>query len=329
MALEPIDAGIGWGREGQGGAAALTFGPRMKPFSFRVPSGRYTPAGLAAAASRAMAGVFTDLFWNCQPKFSVERGLPREACADWADTPVGDAGGGGAIELLADEEAMRFRFEYNVSSVVNGKYVNAVPCFRGALGNCGWLGLRFSLLFATGPNRDRSVGALLGFNRMEDYTSSPSQHRGATLGALPADGTAPAALRSPLRYGVEQAQGRAEDLRPSYRANRPPSLELPFRTRAQLVALAAPLDGARGECTVRQTGVFYVGPSRVSGKLESSLGIGNLVPAPLCPPPLDRTCRVLPSVLAGRAASLLRTSWTRLAPPLVLAGHAVLSKEEA
>lgn len=89
--------------------------------------------------------------------------------------------------------------------------------------------------------------------------------------------TRPPPPQAPSRYIVEQLQGRAIDLAPVYTANRPPTIELPFRTRAQLVALAVPVDAMRGECTVRESGAFYVGPSVVTGKLEATVGVGNLV----------------------------------------------------
>jgi hypothetical protein len=41
-------------------------------------------------------------------------------------------------------------------------------------------GGRFSLLFESGPNRERSLALLLGFNPDKDYTSTVSQHMGGT-----------------------------------------------------------------------------------------------------------------------------------------------------
>ena len=45
-------------------------------------------------------------------------------------------------------------------------------------------GGRFSLLFESGPNRERSLALLLGFNPDKDYSSTVSQHMGGTLGGM-------------------------------------------------------------------------------------------------------------------------------------------------
>jgi len=42
-------------------------------------------------------------------------------------------------------------------------------------------GGRFSLLFESGPNRERSLALLLGFNSDKDYTSTVSQHMGGNI----------------------------------------------------------------------------------------------------------------------------------------------------
>ena len=127
------------------------------------------------------------------------------------------AEGGGALVVSADEAEMKFRFEYDATQVWNGHYTNGFPCdYGGGPGGqnktCGWWAGKFRLLFETGPNRDRSIARIMGFDQRQNYESSVSQHKGGSYGdmnptrdayndpSLRGDNDDPALLVAPYTY---------------------------------------------------------------------------------------------------------------------------------
>lgn len=192
----PLDIGGVWHDpllpEGQ------RFGGEYPVRSVRVNSGRYTAASLATALTRALASNIGDMFWNCYARrkdVQLLRGT-EGICSKivFNDPPDGPlailgGGGGGALVVKVDSATMQFWFEYDATLVYNGQYVNGYPCdYGGGPGGqnktCGWWAGKFRLLFKTGPNKDRSLARIMGFDARSNYESSVSQHRGGSYGDM-------------------------------------------------------------------------------------------------------------------------------------------------
>ena len=277
-------------------------GPQRNLKSIAVPTGNYTAQGLALALTHGLGQAYGDFFWKCQRGISGDAAGTSSVCwqfGDGADPPMqlSDWSRGGGIEVHADENTMRFTLFYDpirgAEPVFNGQYINARPCEQGGgIGaknnSCGWWGGRFSVLFESGPNRERSLALLLGFNPDKDYTSSVSQHMGGTLGgmsqaampqgpaSLQGDNWARAELQAPYHY-FRDLGGALPPVLELQGGNRAPTLSLPFKTRADLVAVSVPPGSMEGKCRVRDSGISYAGTRAGVGGLEVDSGVGSLL----------------------------------------------------
>jgi len=299
IVLEQLDIG---GRFADAhGAGPGRFGPQRNIRSIAVTPGKYTATGLARALSDELHEAYASFFWRCEGGIASDVQGTSSACWQWAEETapmqLSSGSGGGGIEVHVDEKTMRFSFVYDpidgATPVTNGQYINARPCEQGGGGgarnnSCGWWGGRFSLLFESGPNRERSLALLLGFNPDVDYTSSVSQHMGGSLGsmsmlsvpegpvALQGDNWARAELYAPLHY-FRDLGGALPPVRAVWGSNRAPTLSMPFKTRADFVAVSVPPGSMEGKCRVRTSGVSYAGPRAGMGGLEVQEGIGSLL----------------------------------------------------
>ena len=109
----------------------------------------------------------------------------------------------------------------------------------------------------------------------------PASHRNrdppiAGGAALPADHWARAALEAPFHY-FRDLGGALPPVRALWGANRAPTLSLPFKTRADVVAVSVPPGSMEGKCRVRTSGVSYAGVRRGVGGLEMDEGVGSLL----------------------------------------------------
>eukprot|EP00284_Hemiselmis_tepida_P015297 CAMPEP_0174935882 /NCGR_PEP_ID=MMETSP1355-20121228/55289_1 /TAXON_ID=464990 /ORGANISM="Hemiselmis tepida, Strain CCMP443" /LENGTH=401 /DNA_ID=CAMNT_0016182615 /DNA_START=7 /DNA_END=1209 /DNA_ORIENTATION=- len=189
---------------------------------------------------------------------------------------------------------MRVRFEYDALKVVNGQYMNGQPCDYGGGPSpqnktCGWWAGRFRLLFKTGPNRDRSLARILGFDAREDYDSSVSQHSGGSYGDmnptsdadehpdLRGDKGTPAVLEAPYPYYTFFGpQAPPEPSLVPGRENRPPTITLPFKARPDYVSVGVPPNSMQGRCHTRDSGVSYV-TAGLGRELNVNVGIGTIL----------------------------------------------------
>ena len=317
VVLEQLDIG---GRFRDPNSNGLGLGERKNLRSIAVAPGNYSAAGLAAALTAGLRTAYGDFFAACARGITGDERGTSSICWPFSDgingrnveglqeppIQLGEAARGGAIQVDADEAGMRFTFFYDpvngAEPVTNGQYINARPCEQGggpqAVNNsCGWWGGRFSLLFESGPNRERSLALLLGFNPDQDYSSSISQHMGGTLGAMSAkempykwnterdghqpvgmlgDNWARAELKAPLHYFRDLGAALPPVLA-LQRENRAPTLSLPFKTRADIVSVSVPSGSMEGKCRVRDSGVSYAGVKAGVGGLEVEEGVGSLV----------------------------------------------------
>ncbi|EKX51148.1 hypothetical protein GUITHDRAFT_103068 [Guillardia theta CCMP2712] len=251
-----------------------------------VPVGNYSAIELAAAVSSSLASSISDFFWKCDDgPLGQQRGT-ADICVAWKAAPpfqFSQPGHGGSIRLLADPASMTFTFTYDPvgeDAVINGQYTNALPCDDQGGGiqakdhSCGWWGGKFLLLFNSGPNKDRSLARVLGFGPF-DYSSSVVQYTvSSPLGA--AEQKSPAVLTAPFRYFVALAESAPRGMRSSWKSNRPPTINVPLKTRADFLSVAVPPGSMDGECAVRSSGVSYVA-NRVSGGLDVNVGVGLLL----------------------------------------------------
>jgi len=301
IALEQLDIG---GRFADSkGAGAGRLGPQQRHLkSIAIPTGNYTAPGLAVALTRGLKEAYGDFFCKCPRGIRGDQLGTSSVCWEFVDgqePPIQLAEGtrGGAIEVLANETTMRFSFFYDpihgAEPVINGQYINARPCEQGGgvvvkNNSCGWWGGRFSLLFESGPNRERSLALLLGFNPDKDYSSSVSPHMGGSLGgmggdevpegpaSLQGDQWARAELVPPFHYFRDLGAALPPVLE-LQGGNHAPTLSLPFKTRADLVAVSVPPGSMEGKCRVRDSGISYAGPRAGVGGLAVDDGVGSLL----------------------------------------------------
>ena len=72
------------------------------------------------------------------------------------------------------------------------------------------------------------------------------------LGA--AEQKSPAVLTAPFRYFVALAESAPRGMRSSWKSNRPPTINVPLKTRADFLSVAVPPGSMDGECAVRSSG---------------------------------------------------------------------------